>query len=364
MFTATFLSEKTGWDNLLLQLPRPHPLQSNAWAEHKGAFGWTAQRWLYRQDDRMRGAALTLRRQIGRLPLGILYVPKGPLLDDWGDSELTTFVLGHMEMLARRQGAIFIKIDPDVDYADAGISSDLCDINGEGTAAILRRRGWRFSAGQIQYRHSMLSDLRFEEADLLANMKPKTRYNIGLAARRGVIVREGEASDLPTFYALYAETAGRDGFLIREYAYYASVWLRFLAAGAGHLLIAEAAGKTIAGVFLFRFGRRAWYVYGASSNADRERMPNHLLQWEALRWARAQGCLAYDWWGAPNELSESDPLWGVYRFKAGFGGTFVRHIGAWDYAPSPLAYRVYSEIIPRYLALLRRKAGAPSHDAL
>jgi lipid II:glycine glycyltransferase (peptidoglycan interpeptide bridge formation enzyme) len=223
---------------------------------------------------------------------------------------------------------------------------------------VLEQRGWRFSASQIQYRNTALLDLRPDPPALLAAMKPKTRYNIGLAGRKGVRVRDGAAGDLPAFYTLYAETSRRDGFLIRDYPYYRSAWQRFLDAGLGRLLLAEADGQLLAGLFLFHFGRRAWYMYGASSSAGRELMPNHLLQWEAIQRARALGCTAYDLWGAPDVLNESDPMWGVYRFKAGFGAALVRHIGAWDFAPLSPLYWLYTVAIPRYLALLRRGAGS------
>lgn len=88
-------------------------------------------------------------------------------------------------------------------------------------------------------------------------------------------------------------------------------------------------------------------------------MPNYLLQWEAIRWARAQGCAVYDMWGAPDTFDESDRLWGVWRFKAGFNGEVVRFIGAWDYPARPLLYRLYTQAIPRYLALLRRRDATP-----
>jgi lipid II:glycine glycyltransferase (peptidoglycan interpeptide bridge formation enzyme) len=86
-------------------------------------------------------------------------------------------------------------------------------------------------------------------------------------------------------------------------------------------------------------------------------MPTYLLQWEAMRWAIAQGCTTYDWWGAPDELDESDPMWGVYRFKEGFGGRFTRWIGAWDYAPNQTLYRAYTQAMPKVLDLMRRRHG-------
>lgn len=346
--------DQDDWDAHILALPHPHPLQSRPWAEHKRLYGWTPAFWLFEQEGRPRGAALILRRRASPLPVGVLYLPKGPLLDDWGDANLVEAVLAHLESVARREHAVFIKIDPDVDYPPA---PDFCAPHGPEVVARLERRGWRFSPDQIQYRNTVLVDLRPTEEELLGRMKPKTRYNIRLAERHGVTVSPGDASHLPAYYALYEETSARDGFLIREYDYYRSVWERFLARGYGHLLLASVEGEIVAGLFLFLFGRRAWYMYGASGEQHRNLMPNHLLQWEAMRLARAQACTAYDMWGAPDELVETDPMWGVYRFKAGFGGEFVRHIGAYDYPTSAPLYRLYMQAIPRYLALLRRLRG-------
>jgi len=85
-------------------------------------------------------------------------------------------------------------------------------------------------------------------------------------------------------------------------------------------------------------------------------MPNHALQWEAIRWARSQGCTVYDFWGAPDDFhDEDDPLAGVYRFKSGFGGTVVRHIGAWD-APTHPLYRTYTMLMTIILEVMRRRA--------
>ena len=204
----------------------------------------------------------------------------------------------------------------------------------------------------------MLVDLRPSEDELLACMKPKTRYNIRLAARRGVAVRAGGEADLDGLYRMYAETAVRDGFVIREAGYYREVWGTFLRAGLAEALIAEVSGEPVAAVWVFRFGDRAWYLYGMSRPLHREKMPNHLLQWEAMRRSKQAGCTVYDLWGAPDKFDERDPLWGVYRFKEGFGGRVVRHIGAWDLPVRPLYYRLYTEILPRWLDRMRRRGRA------
>jgi peptidoglycan pentaglycine glycine transferase (the first glycine) len=95
-------------------------------------------------------------------------------------------------------------------------------------------------------------------------------------------------------------------------------------------------------------------MYGMSRPIHREKMPNHLLQWEAIRWAKAQGCSIYDFWGAPDDFKSADPMWGVFRFKEGFGAQIVRTIGAWDYASRPILYRLYAVALPKILALMRK----------
>ena len=186
-------------------------------------------------------------------------------------------------------------------------------------------------------------------------MKPKWRYNIRLAERKGIRIRAGTSADLPDFYAMYVETGRRDGFLVRPYDYYRRIWERFLDEGLAHLLLAELDGRPVAGLILFRFGPTAWYFYGASTAQARPLMPNHALQWAAMRWAQDAGCTRYDWWGAPDVLAENDPMWGVYRFKIGFGGVFTQSIGAYDYPASRLLYWIYMGLMPRLLDLARRR---------
>jgi lipid II:glycine glycyltransferase (peptidoglycan interpeptide bridge formation enzyme) len=269
-----------------------------------------------------------------------MYVPKGPALD-YADPQLLQRVLADLEHHARRQRAILLKIDPDTD------SSQVSEALGD--------RGWRYSSEQIQFRNTALLDLTPSEDGLLAAMKSKTRYNIRLAARKGVVVRAGAGRDLPSFYEMYAETGHRDGFLIRPFDYYCDVWQTFLDAGLAHVLLAEVEGETVAGVILFRFEDRAWFMYGASTAQHRNRMPNYALQWEAIRWAKSVGCTVYDMWGAPDTLDERDRLWGVWRFKEGLGAQFAPHIGAYDYPASRPLYWAYQVALPRYLAYLRRQ---------
>ena len=340
--TPTLVTDPAIFDAALLRLPRPHVLQTSHWAALKAPF-WTPDHYLWGSLDQPQAAATVLTRRWGRLPLRIQYVPKGPLapadLDQWAE------ILAWLEEHAQRSGALFLKIDPDVD-ADSEM--------GKALVGHLQARGWIFSEDQVQFRNTMLSDLAMDEEVIMAGMKQKTRYNIRLAGRRGVRVEPSD--DYETFYDLYAETSARDGFLIRPQDYYLAVMRQMQDNGLGQLLLADVQEEIVSGVFLFRFGSTAWYFYGASSDSHRRDMPAYLLQWEAMRWAKAQGCATYDWWGAPDELGEDDRMWGVYRFKQGFGGEFRRWIGAWDFTPRPRLYRTYTQAMPRLLDWLRRRA--------
>jgi lipid II:glycine glycyltransferase (peptidoglycan interpeptide bridge formation enzyme) len=322
---------------------------------------------------------MILKRQILRnafaARLSVLYAPKGPLLD-WTNETLRNRVLDDLQSFAKRQGAIFLKMDPDVVLGTGVPSSerDLIDPSGLSVMSELKRRGWKSSSDQIQFKNTVLIDLRPTEEELLARMKQKTRYNIRLAEKRGVNVRIGTSNDFDMLYRMYAETSVRDGFVIRNEEYYKTVWTNFLStpdAPASRLpspfvesLIAEVDNEPVAAIFVFYFAGRAYYVYGMSRNVHREKMPTYLVQWEAIKRARANGCTVYDLWGAPDVFDESDSMWGVYRFKEGLGGTVVRTLGAWDFAPNPLWYTLYSEIIPRVLDVMRSRGKAKTRQSL
>jgi lipid II:glycine glycyltransferase (peptidoglycan interpeptide bridge formation enzyme) len=348
------LHDAAAWDRALLALPNPHILQSWAWGEFKTRHGWTATRYLFQQDGQPLAAASVLQRRLPRLPLSILYVPKGPALD-WTDAGLASRVLAELERIARSRRALFVKIDPDVYDPQERPDFTLRPGCGPELALLLGNRGWRFSQDQIQFRNTLLLDLTQSEDELLAGMKQKTRYNVRLSQRRGVTVRSGRPGDLDLFYRMYAQTARRDQFIIRPPGYYLDAWRTFMQQGLAYLLFAEYGGETIAGLMLFIFGETAWYMYGASTGHHRRHMPNYLLQWAAIRRARDLGCRLYDLWGAPDQLDESDPMWGVVRFKLGLGGQLARGLGAWDYPVNRAAYKLYGTWMPRVLAWMRAR---------
>ncbi len=351
---AETITDRDEWNNTLKTLSYAHILQTWEWGEFKRmTTGWHPQRLAFKREGEVVAMASVGIRQIG--PLQVMYLSKGPALR-YEDSETLSEVLDYLQSMARRHFAVWLKIDPDV-IAGTGVPGETDDmpyLPGQAFVRTLKERGWRFSGDQVQFRNTITIDLSQDEDILLAQMSGNTRRKVRVAAKKGVTVRDGTVEDLQVLYDLYRTTGERDEFLTRPFDYYKLVWRSFMRAGLAHALIAEFEGKPIAHVILFHFGRKCWYFYGASSNEERNRMPNYALQWEAIKWARAQGYALYDMWGAPDDFTEDDRMWGVYKFKRGFRGQVTRYVGAWDYAPYPLLYRVYTQLWPRVLNWMRR----------
>ncbi|MCC6498966.1 MAG: peptidoglycan bridge formation glycyltransferase FemA/FemB family protein [Anaerolineales bacterium] len=392
----------SNWNELISKLPNPHFLQTYEWGQVKAKYGWeplyavwdSDGKWKVENDPNLLStfhspvaAALILKRTIIRngfaARLSILYSPKGPLLD-WTNESLRSRVLDDLQSFAKRQGAIFLKCDPDV-VLGRGVPASAEDVEEKSGSAVtseLKRRGWGYSSDQIQFRNTVVIDINPSEDEILMRMKQKTRYNIRLAEKKGVSVRVGTLEDLGMLYKMYAETSVRDGFVIRDEDYYKTVWQLFMSNVQSPVsspqfsnspilelphaepLIAEVNTDPVAAIFVFYFAGRAYYVYGMSREAHREKMPTYLLQWEAIKRAKARGCAVYDLWGAPEVFDESDSVWGVYRFKEGLGGEVVRTLGAWDYAPSPLWYKLYSDVMPRVLDVMRARGRSKTKQSL
>jgi peptidoglycan pentaglycine glycine transferase (the first glycine) len=354
IITITEITNRDIWNNTLRQLPYAHILQSWEWGEFKLATtGWHPQRLAFERDGQIVAMASVGVRKVGFLK--VMYVSKGPALD-YSDTALFQEVITALENRAKEQRAIWLKIDPDVILATGLPDSDddTADVTGAAIKQSLETRGWQFSDSQVQFRNTMSIDLTQSEDDILMAMSGNTRRKVRTATKKNVTIHLATIDDLPILYDLYQITGERDDFLTRPFEYYKRAWQKFMEADLAHALIAEYNGKPIAHVILFHFRQKCWYFYGASSNEERNRMPNYALQWEAMKWAKSQGYTIYDMWGAPDTFDEHDSMWGVYQFKQGFRGTVVRHIGAWDYAPSQLLYNGYTEIMPRLLNLMRR----------
>ena len=334
------------WETFLGGYPDAHLLQTRAWGDLKASFGWEVHRVLSTDKDPVGAQVLTRRFFSG---LSLAYIPKGPVIR--GGRVESESQVRHMwqklwpelDALCQRKGCVFLKVEP-----------DLWESPTENQSPVLPP-GFFMSPQAIQPLRTFVIDLREDEEILLARMKQKTRYNIRLALKRGVVVRP--LANLEMFYELMEATGKRDEFEVHSLNYYRRCYELFHPLGGCELLVAEYAHEPLAALMIFARGKRAWYFYGASSKEHREWMPTYLLQWEAMRWARTRGCIEYDLWGVPDfdeEILEgeftkrSDGLWGVYRFKRGFGGKLRRAMGAWDRPYKPIFYYFYRWWVGRY----------------
>lgn len=362
MRAPELVTQSSVWNHELARLPGAHILQTWEWGQIKAAYGWQPLPLIWRDlNDQVCAMALLLRRPLSTFPvfnkMSILYLPRGPVLRDWSEDEVRERVWQDLRHMAHEHNAVFLKIDPEVMLSEGvpGTEGARADPVGEAVVADLRRGGWLLSEEQVQFRNTVLLTLEGNEDDWLARMKQKTRYNIRLAQRKGVQVRQVGRDDFPLLYRMYAETSVRDGFVIRPQSYYVHVWQTLMDAQMAEFLVAEVEGQPVAALVMFIFAGKAWYFYGMSRDVHRDKMPNHLLQWEAMRLAKQRGCQVYDLWGAPDRFDEQDPMWGVFRFKQGLGGRVVSWIGAWDLPLKRQWYTLYTRTAPRILDWMRRR---------
>ena len=361
--------EQTNWDKSLLDKPSYHIFQTEEWAEIKNCYGWKSTPYSWEFGIKPAAKAMVLERSseliFNVITARILYVPRGPLID-WTDNSQAVHVIKELEQICRDRKAIFIKIDPEVLIGRGipGEESNIPDASGESLRRLLISRGWGFSKDQIQFQNSVWLDLMEGEEQILARMKQKTRYNIRLAGKKGVTIRRGRHEDLEKLFLLYAQTSLRDVFTIRGKQYYLDVWTKFMDAGMAAPLIAEYEGNILAGLFLFWLGKKAWYLYGMSSDEHRDLMPNYALQWEAIRFARGMGCQVYDLWGAPDKFDGKDRMSGVFKFKQGLGGEVVRMIGAWDFPVNRTYYSIFTKVLPAVMNMMRKRGKRDTvHEA-
>jgi lipid II:glycine glycyltransferase (peptidoglycan interpeptide bridge formation enzyme) len=326
------------WAAHLAYCPEAHLLQTADWGALKSNFGWQVEYLI----DQLSGIGAQILFRHSPLGFSIAYIAKGPVIlpgkssVHWGNND---HFLIQLDAVCRAHRAIMLIIEPDE----------------WETMALSRPKGLQKSAQSIQPPRTIIISLNEKEDLILGRMKQKTRYNIRLAQRKGVVVRQSD--DINEFYRLLKLTGNRDAFNLHSQAYYQKTYDLFAPIGQCVLLIAELGGVSLAGIMVFARGRRAWYFYGASAEVHREMMPAYLLQWEAMRWAKNRGCGEYDLWGVPDEsesvlessfTSRSDSLWGVYRFKRGFGGELRRSAGPWE--------RVYNPIMHQFYRLYRKNA--------
>ena len=297
--------------------PKGHFLQSSLWAAVKASWRWEAV-CVRGQDGAIVGGMSVLIRKMPGLPYTLMYSGRGPVCDS-GDRETLQALTAGMAELAKRHRAYGLKADPDI------LSSD------RGFVDTMKSLGWAHHPGDknfdgVQPNYVFRLDVAGKsEDDLLAGFHSKTRYNLRLSARKGVTVRQCGKEMLADFSRIMAETGSRDGFIVRNQQYFETM----MDALGDHcrLYMAFFENQPIAGTLAIGFGDKVWYLYGASSNAHRNVMPNYQLQWAMMEWALERGSAVYDFRGVSGDLSEDNPLYGLYLFKKGFGGQLTEFCG-------------------------------------
>lgn len=310
-----------------------HFMQTSAWAQVKTFWDWRGV--IVRDENQIVATMLVLIRP---LPFGftLMYAPRGPVCDR-NDYTIWSELMEALRKLAKQEHALLIHMDPD--EADGN----------EEFRAIMLQLGFTEKAddgfGNIQPQYVFRLALKDRtQEEIYQSFCAKTRYNIGLSLRKGVTVREYSGSDripdfiIDNFYSLMQTTGERDHFFIRGRDYF-KVLMKALQKDA-QIYIAYLHGHAIAGTIEVFCGNKAWYLYGASANEHRNTMPNYLLQWIMIQEAIDRGCDLYDFRGVPGQVSEIDPLYGLYRFKKGFSGDYTKFTGLFTYEFCPLLCKV------------------------
>ncbi|MGJ3237627.1 MAG: lipid II:glycine glycyltransferase FemX [Anaerolineae bacterium] len=317
------------WDEFVLQHPRAYFLQLSQWGQQKTAYGWSVARVALSAGEEIVAGAQLLLHPLP-LKLGMMaYLPYGGYVSDETQWQA---LWDAVDTCARQHGSAFLKWEPGFDFAHDP-----------------RQWGFVESPQRIQPPNTIIVDITDDDETLQGRMNTSTRRNIRKAYRDEVRYYKASRDDLPKFTRMMTVTGERNEFGVHEPDYYALMYDLFVPQH-GALILAEHEGDIIAGNFVVHVGQSAVYLEGASSNIKRKLMASYGVQWEAIKWAQKRGAQHYDMWGIPDESEEileaqfqerNDGLWGVYRFKRGWGGTVKRTIGAWDKVYNPMIYTAY-----------------------
>ncbi|GGV76600.1 peptidoglycan bridge formation protein FemAB [Streptomyces gelaticus] len=356
--------------------PAVSHMQVPSWGDVKPDWRAESIGWFDRDGagaERIVGAGLVLYRPIPRVKRSLAYLPEGPVID-WHGTGLGPWLdpmLAHL----KAQGAFSVRMGPPVvarrwdartvkdAIADpaAGrlrdVPPDAQEPRAAEVVAQLRALGWRrgeeegedgFGAGQPRYVFQVpFAGLSLEE--IRGNLNQQWRRNIKKAEKAGVKVVEGDYEDLPAFYELYRETAGRDRFIPRPLGYFQRMWTALRAEDPDRmrLYLARHDGETLSAATMLTVGNHVWYSYGASTGRKREVQPSNAVQWRMMSDAHERGAAVYDLRGITDTLDESSHLVGLLRFKVGTGGRAAEYIGEWDYPVNKVLHKAFTLYMAR-----------------
>lgn len=342
-------ADKEAYKDFLTGHERCNFQQSLEWGNVKSA--WKKEVILSTdKDGKIRGSLCVWIRKI---PIfgNIMYSARGPICDIH-DKEVLKDITDGANELAKKYNAFVLRIEPDIKKNDSEFRDIVTNLGYK-----IKDNAKNFK-DEIQPRFVFRLDIKGKtEDEVFQNFHQKTRYNIRLASKKGVIIKEGTREDLKDFHAIMVETGKRDDFVIRSLSYFQKMYDELVPAGHMKLLMAYHEDKPIAGIISIIYGKNVWYLYGASSNSDRNLMPNYLLQWTMIKQAIAMGANMYDFRGVSGVVDENHPQYGLYRFKKGFDAEFTEFIGEVYISYKPLKYKlyIYSEKAFRTLRRFKKK---------
>lgn len=279
--------------------PKTNFMQSPEWARVKTE--WKNE-FITVEDENgnIKGTMSILLRKVPFINRHIMYAPRGFVCDVHDKETLKELTIKAQE-IAKKYRAFIFRLDPDVLQSDEELKKIITEL-GYKTKKNIKNIG---QVLQPKYVFRLNVKDKTEE-ELLQSFESKTRYNIRLAGRKGVTVRQGTRDDLKIFYDIMKTTGSRDDFFIRPLSYFQKIYDEM---GEKHarIYIAEFEGEPIAAAMPIYYGNKVWYLYGGSSNKHRNLMPNYLIQWEMIKWAIEEKCDWYDFRGVSGFKSEKDP---------------------------------------------------------
>ena len=273
---------------------------------------------------------------IRKIPIfgNLMYSARGPVCDIHDEKVLKDLTDGLNE-LAKKYKAFVLRCEPDILKTDTEYRE------------IVKSLGYKIKDDSKDFKDEIQPRFVFRlnikdktEDEVFEAFHSKTRYNVRLAIKKGVEIKEGTREDLKDFHKIMVETGERDDFIIRPLSYFEKM---YDCLGKEHmkLLMAYHEGTPIAGIIPIMYGNKVWYLYGASSNKNRNLMPNYLLQWTMIKEAIARKADMYDFRGVSGVVDETHPQYGLYRFKKGFNAEFTEFIGEVYIEYKPLWNKLY-----------------------
>ncbi len=329
-----------------------HPLQSWQWGEFKEKTGMRAVRLGLFEKGKIAAGFQILFRPIPKLAYSVGHLLKSPLPSEQ--------LIAALRELAEEEKAIFIKLEPDY------VIRRWRNIKGKPEEELfqeekidLGKLGLSQAKKALFDPYSFILDLTKSEDELLSNMHHKTRYNIRLAQKKGVVVEEkSDQEGLEIFVNLLQETLKRQKFYLHSPDYFRKMWQILAPARIAHILLARYKEKVLNAWMLFVWKDRLFYPYGASSSELRNLMASNLICWEAIRFGKKMGCKTFDLWGGLGPKADpAHPWYGFHRFKLGYGADLVEYIGSWDLVTNPWLYQAvhFADSLRWKLLRLRRR---------